>query len=248
MEATWRRSELDFLELKWQNSYSFLTLNTWDAFFLRQMKLSKQTHTYFIHKIFIVGVNDYTSLFFRSCWEPIEWFASHTDTIALWGKIPGVDILNLSMDLMHIKYLGIDAYYLASVLVYLVDYKLQGKAQDNLNSIWDEMQLQYQQLKSPTRLSSLTLSMIRAGRSPFPNLKAKASEVKCLVPVVMHIASKYLVSSEFEKLMYQGLVQSWAIDQCLAETKLLPKFQTELCPLPPTLEDLQKVGFGLLLF
>ena len=160
----------------------------------------------------------------RSCWEPAHWFAEHPDAIALWGGVPGTDILSLQMDMMHIKWLGIDAYYIASLLVYIVDHKLPSRPQVNLHNLWLEIAEQYKKQNVPTRLSCLTLNMIRANKAPFPALKAKAAEIKCLIPVLVHVAQKYLDGNPFEKLIYKGLLQSWSIDQCLSANMSLPRF------------------------
>ena len=159
------------------------------------------------------------SLFCRSCWQPAEWFESHQDCIPLWGRAPAVDILSLSMDMMHVKWLGVDSYYIGSVLSYLIDMKLPGSPQENLTRLWSEIKAGYAAHKSATRFSCMSLSMFRAGKSPFPQLKGKAAEVKNLIPVLADILSNYLVDNDFERLMHTGLMQSLAIDQCLAETK-----------------------------
>ena len=168
----------------------------------------------------------------RSCWEPAEWFASHPECIPLWGEAPGVDILTLSMDIMHMKWLGTDSYYLGSLLVYLVDMKLPGSAQENITTLWQEIDVIYKQIQVPTRFSCITLGMIRAGKSPFPCLKGKASEVKWLIPVLVKVLEKYLRDTEFEKLMYRGLLQSWAIDQCLEQNIGVPRCQWVFCHNP----------------
>ena len=128
------------------------------------------------------------------------------------------------MDMMHIKWLGVDAYYMASLLVYLVEYKLPGSASHNLSSIWQEIAEQYKVQRSPTRLSCLTMKMIKPAKAPFPVLRAKAAEVKNLVPILVQVSSKYLQDNDFERLMHQGLLRSWAIDQCLSANKDLPRF------------------------
>ena len=159
----------------------------------------------------------------RSCWEAGEWFEAHQDCIPLWGGVPAVDILSLSMDMMHIKWLGVDSYFIGSLLCYLIDMKMPDSPQNNLSRLWDEIKVMYAQQKASTRFSTLTLTMFRAGKHPFPCLKGKAGEIKSLIPVLVEVTRPYLVDSDFEKLMYDGLLQSFAIDQCLAESGTSPR-------------------------
>ena len=159
----------------------------------------------------------------RALWEPAEWFQAHPDCIALWGGAPAMDILSLHMDLMHVKWLGIDCYYIGSLFAYVIDMKMTGSAQENISKLWSEIRGGYVELRSPTRLSSLSFTMYRANRSPFPCLKAKAAEVKCLIPVLVEVCFQYLQDSDFERLMYKGLLQSFAIDKCLAENASLAR-------------------------
>ena len=125
--------------------------------------------------------------------------------------------------MMRIKWLGIDTYYMASVLIYQVDMKLPQSPKANLAQLWPEIVDMYQELQIQTRFSCLALNMIRANQNPFPCLKGKASEVKWLLPALLRVTSKYLVDSDFERLMQQGLLQSWAIDQCLEANRSHPR-------------------------
>ena len=55
-------------------------------------------------------------------------------------------------------------------------------------------------------------------------LKGKASEVKNLVPVLVEVTAKHLRNNDFERLMYKGLLQSWAIDKCVADNMSFPRY------------------------
>ena len=127
------------------------------------------------------------------------------------------------MDLMHVKWLGIDSYFLGSLLSYLIEFKLPHQAKTNLSLLWTEIVVVYKELNIPTRYSCLTVNMIKAGKSPFPHLRGKASEVKWLIPVLVKVVKKHLMDNAFEKLIYQGLLQSWAIDECLNSNMSLPR-------------------------
>ena len=102
--------------------------------------------------------------------------------------------------------------------------RLTGDATNNMKLLWNAIKLAYQQLKSPSRLSVITLDMIRAGKSPFPVLKAKAAELKHLIPALEKVAGRFLDSSIWEEnLMIKGLQMSRAIDACLQEASRAPR-------------------------
>ena len=135
-----------------------------------------------------------------------------------------VGIETLQYDLMHSKHLGTDAYFLGSVLVYMVDFKLEGEPSANLLEVWTAIKAAYSSLRSTNQFSTLTLSMFRAGQSPFPCLKGKAAEVKHLVPAMEVIGPQFLDrENPQELLMLKGLQQSRAIDACISEFADLPR-------------------------
>ena len=119
---------------------------------------------------------------------------------------------------MHSKHLGTDAYYVASILVYLVDFKMGEDATANLNTLWAAIKGAYRELRSTSQFGSLTLAMFRAGGSPFPCLKGKASEIRHLVPALERVSTMFLDrANPQEHLMIKGLQHSRAIDACLSE-------------------------------
>ena len=125
---------------------------------------------------------------------------------------------------MHSKHLGTDAYYLGSTLVYLVDWKLPDDPATNLLNVWEAVQAAYRELKSPSRFGVLTLQMFRAGGSPFPCLKGKASEIKHLAPALEKVAVTMLDNTQAqEALILKGLQTSRAIDECLHDLANCPR-------------------------
>ena len=156
-----------------------------------------------------------------TCWNAEAWRRDHQTCIALWHL---VDIEVLQYDLMHSKYLGVDAYYAASIMLYIVEWKLTGEATENMKTLWNAIKLAYQQLKSPSQFSVINLNMIRPGSSPFPCLRGKAAEIKHLIPALERVASQFLDKSHMtEGLMIKGLQMSRAIDGCLQEAGRAPR-------------------------
>ena len=159
----------------------------------------------------------------RTCWEAAHWRLQHPNCIPLWAH---VDIETLQYDLMHTKHLGVDCYFLASVMVYLVDVKMAEAPAQNLQALWTSIKTAYRELQCPSQFSTMTLNMIRGGGGPFPNLKGKASEVKHLVPALELIASQYLDRGVVEEqLMLKGLELSKAIDACIQDAGRAPRFK-----------------------
>ena len=131
---------------------------------------------------------------------------------------------DLQYDLMHTKHLGVDCYYLGSILTYLVQFKMGGEPSENVKELWEAIRTTYQELRSPSQFSNITLNMFKAGQAPFPCLKGKASEVKHLVPVLERVCADYLETDiPEEKLMLRGLQQSRAIDACIHDSGRTPR-------------------------
>ena len=68
-------------------------------------------------------------------YTPETWSADNPNPCLLL-TIPGVTILCLLADLLHIKHLGVDQYFLGSLLTLMVYYMMTGTPQENLDVIW----------------------------------------------------------------------------------------------------------------
>ena len=157
----------------------------------------------------------------RTCWHTGEWRDEHRACMALWRF---VEIEDLHYDLMHTKHLGTDAYFLGSVLAYLIDFKMEREPAENLKQLWAAIKTAYQDLKTTNQFSNLTLTMFRAGSNPFPCLKGKASEIRHLVPAMEKVSNQFLNrQNPQEELMIRGLQLSRGIDACLLEVGRAPR-------------------------
>jgi hypothetical protein len=67
-------------------------------------------------------------------WKPAEWKAAHPDAFQLFF-LPGMSILAVCMDYLHTKHIGMDQYFLGSVLVLLVDVILRKTPEENLQDM-----------------------------------------------------------------------------------------------------------------
>ena len=89
--------------------------------------------------------------------------------------------LTVSLDYMHVKYLGCDQYMFGAVLEVLVSHVLPGSPADNLKTVWDALLGAYRMLGTPPSaryryLNKLSMFM-RAGYS---KLRGKAGEIRHL--------------------------------------------------------------------
>eukprot|EP00972_Heterocapsa_arctica_P022609 3327521-Heterocapsa_arctica.AAC.1 len=86
--------------------------------------------------------------------------------------LPGVDILSVYPDWMHVKHLGLDKKAYGSVLYALVHYVLDGDPAGNLKTVYTAIQEEYAAQRSENRYTQLKLSMFTTRSSP--TLKGKA--------------------------------------------------------------------------
>ena len=78
-------------------------------------------------------------------------------------QIPGVSDYNLNLDYMHVKHLGVDKYFLGSVL-FLLAYRLLPKSpQGNINGIYEFVEAFYKSGDVKTRYKILKLAMFNTG-------------------------------------------------------------------------------------
>eukprot|EP00973_Karenia_brevis_P059470 8280296-Karenia_brevis.AAC.1 len=98
---------------------------------------------------------------------------------------------NISPDYMHTKHLGIDMYFLASILVLLVSHILPYTSTQNLQTVWMKIQEAYKKNKTPSKYQKLTLKMFVVDPAKIgelmPMLKGRASQVKHLVRALVDV-------------------------------------------------------------
>ena len=99
-------------------------------------------------------------------------------------QIPGVSGYSLNLDYMHVKHLGVDKYFLGSVL-FLLAYRLLPKSpQENINDIYEFVEAFYKSGDVETRYTILKLTMFNTGPGGYPCLKGRAMEVRELMPAI----------------------------------------------------------------
>ena len=118
----------------------------------------------------------------------MEWNQAHPEALPLFSTA-SIDIESVAFDVMHSKYLGCDAFLLGSILTYLVDIKAEGggSAHDRLQALWEQIREGYEREGTVSQYGHMTLNMFRGGKAPFSQFKGKASEIRPLLPILLHI-------------------------------------------------------------
>ena len=73
----------------------------------------------------------------------VSWLAARRERHIIF-TVPGFSIVHWVPDWMHVKHLGTDLYFYASVLCFVVYHMLQGSTEDNLEMIWHLIVAAYQ--------------------------------------------------------------------------------------------------------
>ena len=124
-------------------------------------------------------------------WTPAGFDAAHPNRHIVF-TIPGVSIYSITFDLMHCKHLGIDQYFLGSVLWILVYLMLPNDKADNLARIMARAKLYWHAHFVKGHFQNMKLSMFCNKENPksdFPRLKGRAAEVKSLIPALLSICT-----------------------------------------------------------
>ena len=117
-----------------------------------------------------------SALWREQVWTEDAWSAAHPRCIALFN-VPGVSILTVRGDLLHAKHLGVDAYFYASVVAYLIYHVMPGSADENLALLWSRIRQVDVARGMREGFANLRLSMV-IRQNDFPVLRGKAAEVR----------------------------------------------------------------------
>ena len=131
-------------------------------------------------------------------------------------------------DLLHVKYIGTDAYSLGSVLgVLLRHVGLPGSIDDRIKQLRCDINDAYEVLHTPSshRLPAFSLNKFHSGASKLPYLKARGGEVKALSRALIIVFAKYMDVDNVQHQDIKSLLEtSVGIDDILANNKNVYKF------------------------
>ena len=108
-------------------------------------------------------------------------------------KIEGVSILSFYPDSMHCKSLGIDKLLLGSTLYVLVHDVLTGSVEENVATVWRDIETFYDELGSENRYGHMRQTMFH--KRSQPKLMGKAGKVKDLGPVMVKVWEKHMITA-----------------------------------------------------
>ena len=109
---------------------------------------------------------------------------------SLRQMIEGVSILSFHPDWMHCKSLGIDKLMLGSTLYVLVHHVLTGSVEENVATVWEDIEIIYNELDTENRYGHMRQTMFH--KKSQPKLMGKAGEVKDLGPVMVKVWEKHM--------------------------------------------------------
>ena len=126
-------------------------------------------------------------------WSTAEWRVWPQRSPSPLFTMEGFSPCLISLDWMHVKYLGHDMLVYGSVLSLLVHHVLpSAEPLVNLKRVWADIQWYYQRYNVPCRYRYLNrLSMFDRKAPQYPKLRGKAAEIKYLCGPLRYVWDKY---------------------------------------------------------
>ena len=154
-------------------------------------------------------------------WAVDEWKLAHPARHLLF-LISGCSILNVYVDWMHTKHMGVDPCLYGSVLWLLVYRVLPGSPDDNLAEVWARIKGYYKEHDLHGHYCNLHIGMFTKRATPnsnYPKLRGRACEIKMLglplVSVWQHYHDPTSVVHGQIRMMLQASVR---LETILSET------------------------------
>ena len=131
---------------------------------------------------------------------------------------------NVEVDELHVIHLGTSAYMLGSILWCLCYEIMGGEAVDNMHQIWGRITRCYQELKTATQFSSMSLSSFCDPKSrdrSYPKLKGRGAEIKDLVhPLIITLREIRRDGNEEDRWVIEMLEAQLDMQTVLSDTAL----------------------------
>ena len=135
----------------------------------------------------------------------------------LFRHVPGVGIRSYIPDVLHCKYLGSDAYFLGSLIWYLISSVMPGTLQGNLSSLFAELKQEYTN-GGWQGFTKLTLGMIKGDGTKLAYLKGSGYQIRATGHAMLPICRKHFdCKNDQHGMMVWTLEQSIEIDNVLHE-------------------------------
>lgn len=124
-------------------------------------------------------------------WKPAQWLSWPGRSQCPLFQAIGVTACSVSMDWLHVKYLGNDQYVYASVFHLLVFVILPHSPLANLQLLWKQMQGLYKSLGVVHKYHYFNRLTMFVRKSGPPKLRGKGAEVHHLHKVMVHLWLKH---------------------------------------------------------
>ena len=154
----------------------------------------------------------------KTCWTRLTYAAKHPERHVLFRDVPSGGILTYIPDVLHVKHLGTDQSYYASVVHLLTHYHMPGDPDENLNVIFKMSCEEYKKRGLPhnDRLPVLYPNMVKQSKAKLPLLKGKAAKVKVFGSVLLGVFEELMDSLDpRHQLILKGLRLSVRIDDIM---------------------------------
>ena len=133
-------------------------------------------------------------------------------------QVRGVSHLNCIPDLLHVKHLGVDTYYLASVMKLMTHHGVMtGSVDENFDRLWKELKVH---CKGINTFNGMTKKMYVGKADNFPRLKGRAAEVRNFAQPLLTVFESHMDPNNREhRLVALGLRSSIEAENILDEHK-----------------------------
>lgn len=162
-----------------------------------------------VHKNCMHCYQDGVAAWLETLWTATDWRASCWNKHPLFNCHPGVSILTVGPDLMHIKHLGVDLYFFGTILALLVYEILSQTAAQNLIVIFNEIKQYYKKNGIGCRFTKITLDMFVKNRDEpwktFQELKGKAGEIKDFGGALLHSWQEHMHKTGEHKTLHRKI-------------------------------------------
>ena len=128
-------------------------------------------------------------------WDVINRMLAEGLTLSTLFNVPCFDTKLFRYDWLHVGDQGVAADWLGQMFFFMLP-KFPGSTDAiRCNALWREVQAYYQETGCESRLDALVPSMLSPSATA-PKLKAKAAEVRALVPCAARLACQHLDSAD----------------------------------------------------
>ncbi len=125
----------------------------------------------------------------HACSPPASWQLPQVNRSCAFFRVPGLTACPYVPDIMHIKHLATDCYFLGTLPQYMLD-KYMATAEQKNARLRDDSKAAYKALRIASPINRRSHCMFEAGENPFPKLKVKAADCRTLGQALLGVAGE----------------------------------------------------------